>query len=210
MPFSVRFVAVALACGALAFSLPALAEGKKDKQEKDTATKPALVASYDDWSVYHHGQSGKARVCYTLASPKTRDPEDLKRDAGYAFISERPGEHVRNEVSFVMGFEIGTADADKPSPDKNPDKKKSAKDKKPKFVTPTATIGESQFELMPKGGDLWVKNAAQEGQFIDEMRRGSKLEIRVSSKKGVVTTDTYSLTGFKQAIDRATKDCPAG
>jgi len=199
MPCIARFVAVALACGVLAF-----AHSKKDKKDKEPANKPALVATYGDWNVYR-SQSGKARVCYTLASPKTRDPEDLKRDPGYAFISERPSEQVHNEVSFVMGFEIASAEADKDSPDK----KKGAKDKKPKVANPTATVGESEFELLPKGGNLWVKNAAQEGQLIDEMRHGSKLEIRAPSKKGALTTDTYSLAGFRQAIDRAQKDCPA-
>ena len=91
------------------------------------------------------------------------------------------------------------------------DKNDKAKDKKAKspLVAPTATIGEVEFELLPKGADLWVKNPAKESQLIDEMRRGKELKIRASSKKGAVTVDTYSLTGFKQAIERAVKDCPA-
>jgi hypothetical protein len=41
------------------------------------------------------------------------------------------------------------------------------------------------------------------------MRKGAKLEVKASSKKGNMTTDTYSLTGFSQALDRVLKDCPA-
>jgi hypothetical protein len=78
------------------------------KPEKDAANKPALVASYGDWSVFQ-SQAGKSHICYTLAQPKERAPADLKRDPAYAFISERPGERVRNEVSFIMGFEVGAA-----------------------------------------------------------------------------------------------------
>ena len=81
MPFSARFIAVLLACGALALSLPALADSKKDKKDKDAAAKPALVATYGDWSVYR-SDSGKGRLCYTLATPKTRDPDDAQRDRG--------------------------------------------------------------------------------------------------------------------------------
>jgi hypothetical protein len=40
------------------------------------------------------------------------------------------------------------------------------------------------------------------------MRKGVKLIIKVTSKKGKVTSDSYSLVGFSQAIDRALKDCP--
>ena len=210
MPFSARFIAVLLACGALALSLPALADSKKDKKDKDAAAKPALVATYGDWSVYR-SDSGKGRLCYTLAMPKSRDPDDAQRDPGYAFISERPAEQVRNEVSFVMGFDVAAPETaktdDKGAHDKN-DKAKDKKAKSPPAVAPTATIGEVEFELLPKGADLWVKNPAKESQLIDEMRRGKELKIRASSKKGAVTVDTYSLTGFKQAIERAVKDCP--
>jgi invasion protein IalB len=218
-----RFAVRVLAAGALALALAAGAgaetakKGDKEK-DKDAANKPALVATYGDWSVFH-SQSGKSRICYTLAQPKSRDPEDPKRDSAYAFISERPGEGVRNEVSFIMGFEIGAAGA---APDAKDKKKSDAKDPKKKkdkaeaksrkdkadLISPTATIGDAEFELLPKGSDLWVKNAAKESQLIDEMRKGTQLKIKAGSKKGSVTEDTYSLTGFSQAIDRAIKDCP--
>jgi len=176
------------------------------KPEKDAANKPALVASYGDWSVFQ-SQAGKSHICYTLAQPKERAPADLKRDPAYAFISERPSERVRNEVSFIMGFEVGAA----PPPADPKDKKKAdAKDKKSKSdpISPTAVIGDAEFELLPKGNDVWVKNAAQESQLIDEMRKGVKQTIKAASKKGNVTIDSYSLSGFSQAIDRALKDCP--
>src|ERR1700685_4092409 len=124
------------------------------KPEKDAANKPALVASYGDWSVFQ-SQAGKSHICYTLAQPKERAPAELKRDPAYAFISERPGERVRNEVSFIMGFEVGDAPT---APDPKDKKKSDAKDKKTKTeaVSPTAVIGEAEFVLLPKGGNLWV------------------------------------------------------
>jgi hypothetical protein len=179
---------------------------KKPEKGKDKeADKPALVASYGDWSVFQ-SVSGKSRICYTLAQPKARDPADLKRDPAYAFISERPAERVRNEVSFIMGFEVG----DSPAESKDKPEKKSRREKKAKneAVSPVAAIGDTEFELLPKGNNLWVKNAAQESQLIDQMRKGSKLTIKAASKKGAVTIDSYPLAGFKQAIERALKDCP--
>ena len=95
-------VAAASALGAFA---PALAEATTKPAKKDDASKPALVATFGDWNVFV-GQVGKGRICYTLAQPKTREPSSLKRDPGYAFISDRPAEGVRNEVSFIMGFDI--------------------------------------------------------------------------------------------------------
>jgi len=196
-----------VACGLMiAVAGGAHAETAKKPEKEGTANKPALVASYGDWSVFQ-SQAGKSHICYTLAQPKERAPADIKRDPAYAFISERPSERVRNEVSFIMGFEVGAP----PAPAESKDKKKSdSKDRKSRneAVSPTAVIGDAEFELLPKGNDVWVKNAAEESQLIDEMRKGAKLTIKASSKKGAVTIDSYSLSGFSQAIDRALKDCP--
>ena len=134
---------------------------------------------------------------------KSDGPQILDRE----LKNVRPGERVRNEVSFIMGFEVGAAP---PAADPKDKKKADAKDKKSKSdpISPTAVIGDAEFELLPKGNNVWVKNAAQESQLIDEMRKGAKLTIKAASKKGNVTIDSYSLAGFSQAIDRALKDCP--
>jgi invasion protein IalB len=223
-PHAVRTLAVSLGvCLALAGANAAATTAKPaDKDATRPAAKPALVATYGDWSVFQ-SQAGKSRICYALAQPKDRAPADLKRDPGYAFISERPAESVRNEVSFIMGFDVAVpgdaAEAkDKKAVDAKDKKAADAKDKKAKDkketktvdVAPTAAIGEASFDLLPKGANLWVKNAAKESALIAEMRKGGKLQIKAASKKGHVTTDTYSLSGFAQAIDRALKECPSG
>ncbi len=209
-PLAARAIALALSASLALAAGAALAENKPaDKPKSDeSAPKPELVGSYGDWSVFH-SQSGKNKVCYTLAQPKQRDPDDLKRDPGYAFISERPGEGVRNEVSIIMGFDVGAPGGDSDAKDSG-DAKDKKKDKKHELVAPTAEVGDSSFDLLPKGANLWVKNAAQEGALVAEMRKGKTLVVKATSKKGNLTTDTYSLSGFAQAIDRALKDCPGG
>jgi len=205
-PLAARAVALALSASFAFAAGAALAETKPAEKSKTEApaAKPELIGSYGDWSVFH-SQSDKNKVCYTLAQPKSRDPDDLKRDPGYAFISERPGEGVRNEVSLIMGFDVGA-----PGGDDSADSKDKKKDKKRELVAPTAVVGDSSFDLLPKGANLWVKNAAQESALVAEMRKGKTLVVKATSKKGNLTTDTYSLSGFAQAIDRALKDCPGG
>jgi hypothetical protein len=170
--------------------------------------KPLLVASFGDWGVYQT-QASKGRVCYTLAQPKDRTPANLNRDPAYAFISDRPGEGVRNEVSFIMGFDVANPAEEAKSDDKA-DKAKAKAAKAPAVKAATATVNDQTFELLAKSTNLWVKNAAKEGQLVDEMRKGAKLEVRAMSKKGNLTTDTYSLAGFSQALERVLKDCPSG
>jgi hypothetical protein len=207
--------AAALAASALA--PPVAAETKPAKttaktEKKDDASKPALVATFGVWNVFV-GEAGKGRICYTLAQPKSRDPASLKRDPGYAFISDRPAEGVRNEVSFIMGFDVaGGVDATEakldPKPGEKPESKSDAKSKTPAGPAPVALVDETSFEMLPKGGNLWVKNAAKEGALITEMRKGAKLVIKAASLRGHQSIDTYSLTGFAQALDRVQKECP--
>jgi invasion protein IalB len=204
------WAASALAPPVTAATKPAKAAPKTEK--KDDASKPALVATFGDWNVFV-GEAGKGRICYTLAQPKSRDPASLKRDPGYAFISDRPAEGVRNEVSFIMGFDVaGGADATEakldPKPGEKPETKSDAKSKTPAGPAPVALVDETSFEMLPKGGNLWVKNAAKEGALITEMRKGAKLVIKAASLRGHQSIDTYSLTGFAQALDRVQKECP--
>ncbi len=199
-----KLAASLLACAVLfAGAADALAAKKDKDKEKETSSKPALVGSYGEWKVYHSA-SGKSKICYLLSQPKGRDPDDADHGRAYAFISERPSENVRNEISFVMGFEVATAADLKER--KKP--KKAKKSDSVETAAPTLTIGDAEFDLAPKGSDLWIKNPAEESKVIEEMRKGANLVIKAAVKKGGRTTDTYSLSGFKQAVDKALKDCP--
>ena len=156
-------------------------EGKKPEASA-TAGKPVRVASAGDWGAYTSG-AGKSVTCYVLSEPKDRQPASLKRDKGYLFISNRPAESVKNEVAFDMGFEIKV---DGPA---------------------TAEIGANKFGLIAKGTKLWIKNPAEEPQFVEAMRKGQKLVVKAQSKKGNSSIDTYALAGAGQMLDRSTKDC---
>ena len=192
--FSYRWRVGAAWLAALALALAfAPAEAATKKTDKADAAKPNLIATFGDWNVFV-SQSPKGRICYVLAQPKTREPDSLKRDPGYAFISDRPAEGVRNEVSFIMGFDVSggtqTADAKSdPKPGAKAGSKPSKAEAKTKTKTktiaaPLAAVGEESFDLLPKGGNLWVKNAARESALIAEMKKGTALEIRAASLKG--------------------------
>ncbi len=145
--------------------------------------KPALVATFGDWGVFAT-PPGKARTCYSLSQPKQRQPANLNRDPAFIYISHRPADKVRNEVSIIIGFDV------------KPDR------------APKAEIGNDVFDLVAKGGHMWLKNASDEGKFVAALRKGSRLVIKAHSMRNNLTTDTYSLSGVGQALDRALKECP--
>ena len=154
----------------------------KDSKGKDGKGKPVQVGSYGEWGAFT--AQGKAKTCYALAKPKERVPATLKRDQAYVFISNRPGESVRNEVSIIMGFPMkDNSDA-------------------------RGEIDGATFDLICKGTNAWVKDQSKEPQFIEAMKRGSKLVIKASSVKGGTSTDSYSLAGLSDALARVQKDCP--
>jgi hypothetical protein len=146
--------------------------------------KPTLVATIGDWGVYV--TTGGAKQCYALAQPKDRLPKDLKRDPAYLFISSRPSEKVRNEVSIIMGFDVK-------STEKTPAE---------------AAVGADKFALASQGSHLWVRDTAKTGAIVESLRKGGKLIVKAPSLRGNVTTDSYSLTGIGGALDRVQKECP--
>ena len=160
---------------------PAKAKSDKAKKSDSKGGKSTAVGRFGDWDVFTTG--GKSKTCYTLARPKDRAPASLKRDDAYVFISDRPGENVRNEVSVIMGF--------------------SMKD----GSEPTADIGGNVFHLVAKGSNAWLKNPAEEGKFVEAMKRGAKLVVKASSARGHTSTDTYSLSGISDALARTRKEC---
>ncbi|MGQ3675428.1 invasion associated locus B family protein [Xanthobacter sp. TB0139] len=157
-------------CLAFAAAAPALAQGQ---------SKP--VAQYGDWSVYVSTSSPK--VCYAISQPKKRAPSGLNRDPAYFFISTRPGEKVKNEVSVTVGFPI-----------------KSGSEA-------TVKVGSLSLGLYTKDNGAWVRNVTDEGRLVDAMRKGSDLTFASTSGRGNVTTDTYSLKGVSAALDRVAKEC---
>jgi invasion protein IalB len=165
----------------------AVAQTKSDqkspaKQKAEPAAAPTAVAQYGDWGVYL-SQAPRTKICYALAQPKDRQPGNLKRDPGYLFISTRPGENVRNEVSVTVGFTIKDGSE------------------------ATLEVGDAKFSLYTKGDGAWVRNAAEEARLVDSLRKGRELTVKATSARGNVSTDRYALAGLAQALDRVAQEC---
>jgi hypothetical protein len=147
------------------------------------AQQPTNIGTFSDWAAYAV-DTGKGKVCYALAQPSERKPEGLNRDPAYMFISTRPAEKVKNEVSVILGF-----------PARNGSEA-------------TLSIGGTPFTLYTKEDGAWVRESADETKLVDAMRRGRDLTVKATSGRGNVTTDTYSLSGISAALDKVSAECP--
>ena len=143
---------------------------------------PSLLTQYGDWGVYV-SQTPKTKICYALSQPKDRQPGGLKRDPAYFFVSTRPGENIRNEVSVVVGFTI-----------------KDGSDA-------ALNVGGTSFPFYTKNDGAWIRNAAEEARVIEALRKGKDFTIKSNSQRGNATADRYSLSGLAQALDRISQEC---
>ena len=158
---------------------------KPKKPAKPEATEQAvLLGQFGDWGAYTASPGGK-KVCFALAKPAKAEtePAGRKRDPSYAFVSTRPAEKVKNEVSMIVGY------PQKPG------------------VDATATIGSASYVMYTQNDGAWVKNAAEEAQMVETMRKGADLVIKSVSTHGTKTTDTYSLKGLGEALDKVAQEC---
>ena len=88
-----------LAAFACAFATAVSAQTKKP----DPAEQAVLLGQFGDWGAYKATPGGK-KICFALSKPTSgaTDPAGRKRDPSYAFVSTRPAEKVKNEVSVIV------------------------------------------------------------------------------------------------------------
>ncbi len=68
-------------------------------------------------------------------------------------------------------------------------------------------IGSTSFALYTQQDGAWIKNAGDEAHMVEVMRAGQSAVVKGASAKGTRTTDTFSLRGLSQALDRTDQDC---
>ena len=71
----------------------------------------------------------------------------------------------------------------------------------------SAQIGSTSFALYTQQDGAWIKNAAEEAHMIEAMRGGDTAVVKGVSAKGTQSSDTFTLKGVSQALDRAAQEC---
>ena len=75
------------------------------------------------------------------------------------------------------------------------------------IVRKALEVGGSSYAMYTQGDGLWIKNAAEEEQMVNAMRKSAEVTVKGVSAKGTETTDVFSLKGLSQALDRLAQDC---
>jgi len=140
------------------------------------------VGKFKDWESFVLSQDGN-KTCFAQSIPVVRAPKKLKRDPSRLFVSFRPAENIKNEVSVTNGYEF-------------------------KLKAPVAAkSGKKSYDLFSKGRFAWVVDSKDESKLIVTMKKASRLMIIGKTEKDDQTTDHYSMMGFTKAYNTAKKSC---
>ena len=140
------------------------------------------VGKFKDWESFVLSQDGN-KTCFAQSIPVVRAPKKLKREPSRLFVSFRPAENIKNEVSVTNGYEF-------------------------KLKAPVAAkSGKKSYDLFSKGRFAWIVDSKDESKLIVTMKKASRLMIIGMTKKDDQTTDHYSMMGFTKAYNTAKKSC---
>ena len=140
------------------------------------------VGKFKDWESFVLSKNGN-KTCFAQSIPVVRAPKKLKREPSRLFVSFRPAEDIKNEVSVTNGYEF-------------------------KLKAPvTAKSGKKSYDLFSKGRFAWVVDSNDESKLILTMKKASRLMIIGNTNKDDQTTDHYSMMGFTKAYNTAKKSC---
>ena len=140
------------------------------------------LGKFKDWESFVLSKEGN-KICFAQSIPVVRAPKKLKRDPSRLFVSFRPAENIKNEISVTNGYEF-------------------------KLKTPVAAkSGKKTYDLFSKGRFAWVVDNKDEMKLILTMKKASRIMIIGNTDKGEQTTDHYSMMGFTKAYNTAKKSC---
>jgi len=139
------------------------------------AADPVSIGRSADWAAWTYTDNGKM-LCYATTAPKRVIGKYQSRGKPYIAVTHAPAANVRDQVSYVAGYEF------KPDSDV------------------TLTIGKETFTLGVLQKDrAWAKDSDTDKALVLAMRKGNSLTIKGTSVRGTDITDVYSLLGFTKA-----------
>jgi hypothetical protein len=151
------------------------------------AAEPAnLLGVFGNWSAFSSG-SGASLTCYALSKPRASRPTTAKRSAIYLMISDWPARKVKAEPQIVYGYQAKEGGA------------------------AGLGVGSDKFAFFirnsGKEGSAWLQQLNDNVRLITAMQGGVSAVAGGVSVKGTKTSDTYSLSGFNDALAKIHAVC---
>ena len=146
-----------------------------------SANTPRSTGKYKNWESFT-AQTEKGKICFAQTVPTKRAPSSIKREKSKLFVTFRPSENIKDEVSLTSGHDY-------------------------KSSTVTASSGKKRYSFFSQKNFAWLLDDQEEKKFIKFMKKATNLIIKARTTKGAETTDHYSMMGFTKAYNTAKKTC---
>ena len=145
------------------------------------AITPRSTGKYKNWESFV-AETDKSKICFAQTIPTKRAPAAVKRDISKLFVTFRPSEEIKDEVSLTSGHDYKTSSV-------------------------TASSGKRRYSFFSQKEFAWLLDDQEEKKFIQLMKRATDIIIKARTTKGAETTDHYSMMGFTKAYNTAKKTC---
>ena len=145
------------------------------------AVTPRSTGKYKNWESFV-AETDKGKICFAQTVPTKRAPAAVKRDKSKLFVTFRPSEEIKDEVSLTSGHDYKTSSV-------------------------TASSGKRRYSFFSQKEFAWLLDDQEEKKFIQLMKRATDIIVKARTANGAETTDHYSMMGFTKAYNTAKKAC---
>ena len=145
------------------------------------ANSPRSTGKYKNWESFV-AETDKGKICFAQTIPTKRAPAAVKRDKSKLFVTFRPSEEIKDEVSLTSGHDYKTSSV-------------------------TASSGKRRYSFFSQKDFAWLLDDQEEKKFIQLMKKATDIIVKARTTKGAETTDHYSMMGFTKAYNTAKKAC---
>ena len=145
------------------------------------ANTPRSTGKYKNWESFTV-ETDKGKICFAQTIPTKRAPASIKREKSKLFVTFRPSESIKDEVSLTSGHDY-------------------------KSSTVTASSGKKRYSFFSQKNFAWLLDDQEERNFIKLMKKATNVIVKARTTKGAETTDHYSMMGFTKAYNTAKKLC---
>tara|TARA_Y100001958_G_C21078186_1_gene435392 strand:- start:197 stop:697 length:501 start_codon:yes stop_codon:yes gene_type:complete len=145
------------------------------------AKTPRSTGKYKNWESFV-AETDQGKICFAQTTPTKRAPGSIQRNQSKLFVTFRPAESIKDEVSITSGHNY-------------------------KSSSVSARSGKRKYSFFSQNEFAWLLDDQEEKNFIKLMKRATDLIVKARTAKGAETTDHYSMMGFTKAYNTAKKTC---
>ena len=109
-----------------------------------SAVTPRSTGKYKNWESFV-AETDKGKICFAQTVPTKRAPAAVKRDKSKLFVTFRPSEEIKDEVSLTSGHDY-------------------------KISSVTASSGKRRYSFFSQKDFAWLLDDQEEKKFIQLMK----------------------------------------